>query len=216
MSKELTIVQKTAKTTDNLVNQAYAFSIATAQDQIVCEEVLKGGKALKDNINQHYDSFLDPLKKQVAEKEAERKSIVSRIDVAIQMLKDKLTGWLDSERKRKEAAAAIADAEDELVLKKQQAQLVKKLVKEGKVEEAQAITEEVLPVQHNVVEATTTGEGIGSSSRLTFEIENIDKVPDFYFKPRELDTAKIRKAGYANKKISGIRFYRKPVISVKV
>jgi len=216
MSKELTVVKKTEKQSVALVEKAQSFKIATVQDQFLAEDLLKSGKALKKSIDEHYDSFLDPLKLQIKEKEAERKGIVGKIDEAITLLKDKLTNWLVAEKARKVAEAAAQDALDLLQMKKEKAQLVKKLVKEGKVEEAQEVANENLPVLYNVVETTETTDGINTTSRLTYEIENVDKIPDFFFKPRELDTKKIWKAGYAGQKVPGIKFFRKDILSVKI
>ncbi len=216
MSKALTIVQKATNQTETLVEQAKSYEIATVQDQLLAEDLLKGGKTLKQSINEHYDSFLDPLKLQIKEKEAERKGIVGKIDEATTLLKDKLGSWLAKEKQRKATEAAAQDALDLLQTKKEQAQLVKKLVKDGKIEEAQEVANETLPAIHNMVEATETSDGINTSSRLDYTVLDIDKVPVFFFKPRELDTKKIWKAGYAGQKITGIKFLRKDIVNVKI
>jgi len=178
--------------------------------------VLVGLKRLRKEIENHYDNLIKPIDKVLKDKKHERDNKLAELDSRIVGVSTRINGYIAAESARRLEATKANNQAAQKVEAKERTKEIKALIKEGKVEEAlelkaapsTAIAEYVEPVRAGV-------EQVSTSSLLDFKVEDESKIPNMYFKPRELDTKAIRAAGHAGKTISGIRFFRKQGLVVR-
>lgn len=190
-------------------------SITNADEQKFAEELIVRGKRLYKEIKAHYDGLIKPIKETIAKTVAERDEKLNKIQEALDKLKTKLTAYIDFENEKRQKEVDKKNQQALAAATKEVTATVKALIKEGKVEEALELKAEPLPVPRQFAEKVETGDSISRVMILDWEITDASAIPEFYYKPRELDTKKVREAGLAGNEIAGIRFFRKATLAVR-
>lgn len=177
--------------------------------------VLVGLKRLHKEIKDHYDNLIKPIDKALSDKKHERDSKLAELDQRIEYTSSRINGYIAAEETRRIEAAKVNNEAAQKAEEKAKTKEIKTLIKQGDVETALALKDAPSTALVEYAEPVRTIEPISTSKRLDFVIEDESKIPNLYFKPRKLDTKKIRKAGHEGKIISGIRFFRKSGLVVR-
>ncbi len=197
-----------------VIEQAKQLQIVDKTSLDAASDFLVRTKRLYKEIEAHYDNIIKPIKKNIRNIELEKREKLAELDKVIDTVKGQVAGYISAETERQQIQAKKDNA---LALKneeKERKQAIKGLISEGKVEQALELKKApILATVHLPVAPEPTG-GVYKSELLDYTIENLDKIPNEYFKPRELDTKKIREAGHEGKEIPGIRFFKKISIGV--
>lgn len=186
--------------------QANQIIIQTVQDQKQAESFLKHATRLRKEINAHYGNLIDPIQKVIKEKRQEWKGHIDRLDQAIATVKQKLNIYISSENEKKALIAAAQTQKSEKDAKKDRDQQIKKLVKQGKVDDAIALKDEPLPAVVYHAEQTATGDGVSTAKILKWKVTDELAIPKKYWSQPELLTSDIRHDLHHNglNSISGI------------
>lgn len=171
-------------------------------------------KKLYKEIESHYDSIIKPIKKNIRNVEIEKKEKLSQLDSVVNILKTRISTYLSEEAIASAKEAEINNAHNLKQEEKDRKNTIKVLMKQGKVDEAMALKEAPMLVPVHIPDVPILSSGVYRTDILDYEIQDVDKIPNEYFKPRELDSKKIREAGFASKEIPGIKFFRKISIGV--
>lgn len=170
---------------------------------------------LSKEIKAHYDNLIKPIKATIRAKEQERDEHLSEISEKVTALRTNMQAYIQLEEAKRHEEAKKQNEAVAKIEEKERTKEIKKLVKEGKVDEALALKEAPSTAIVEFAPPVTINGPIYKKKILDFAVEDTTKVPNIYWKPRELDTVAIRKAGHEGKTIPGIRFFYKEGLMVK-
>jgi len=187
--------------------------ITTPEEQQMAEDMLVRGKRLYKEIKTHYDGLIRPIQTALDVKKCERDEHLEAIEAKLNIIKTRVTTYLTIVEAKRQEEVNKQNAKLLEKAKQETKQEVKALIKAGKVDEALAV--KPAPVEFRYAEAAATGDGVERREVLDFEIINLKLVPETYFKPRELDRAKIKNAGREGKEIPGVKFFKKTTLAIR-
>lgn len=180
---------------DAMKEKVSAIQVSSTEELQAVAGYVKDIKTMKKFVEQERDKYITPAKEIIAKAKEQYDPYARACDEAEYALKEKAQVYMLAEQKKEEAGKAkiLADGRTSVETK------VKKL--------------ETIP---EAVKTAKTDNG-SLTMKMVKDIRILDesKIPDEYYKPRELDLVKIKRVAIAGLSIPGVEVYEKPQMASK-
>lgn len=189
-AEEIKVVQTKI---DGMQETVKAVEVKSQEDLTNVASQISAVKKMKKYVEQERDKYIKPAKEIIQTAKDKYDPYVKACEEAEKILKGKAETYMLAEAKKKEEAKAKEISKVESGYQKPET-AVKKL-------------EAIGDVQKKV----DTGDSTLSMKMVKdYRIVDEAKIPEEYYKPRELDLAKIRKVALAGVAIPGVEVFEKP------
>lgn len=186
-------VQATDVRITKLKDQMEAIKVTTPEElNAVAEHIASVKQAAKD-VTEVRDKYIEPAKSIIEHAKATFDPIINRCKDIETFLKNKAQEYMLAEKKKADEKAAKEAAKVESGYQKPET-AAKKI---AEIPEAQRVSK-------------TDKSTLSMKMVKDYRIIDEKKIPEEYYKPRELDTAKIRKVALAGIAIPGVEVFEKP------
>lgn len=190
---QLAIIEQKAS---SMMEKIKTLAITTADELAAASDMTKSIKQLAVYIKAEKEKFTAPAKQIIATAKEKYDPYLAQCDQAEAILKGKSRDYLIAEEKKAEAARA---------------KIVKK-VETGRMKPETAI-DRLNDVQEAPKKAVTEASSLTLTKRKDVRIVNQALIPDEYYKPRELDMMKLRRAVTSGVQVPGTELIEIAVMS---
>ncbi len=170
------------------MTQVYAVSVASIEELNTVSDMIAQVKKLAKYIEGEKEKYIAPAKEIIASAKAQYDPYIAQCKAAEVDLKQKAQAFMLAERKRE-------DEERKKIVAK---------VETGYIKPETAMTK-LADVEVAPKTAATTTSKLTMRMRKDVEIVNQALIPEEYYKPRELDMAKLRKVVTAGVEVPGTK-----------
>jgi len=186
-------VQATDVRITKLKDQMEAIKVTTPEELNAVAEHIAAVKQASKDVTAVRDKYIEPAKAIIEHAKSTFDPIIRRCAEIEAFLKGKAQDYMLAEKKRTDEAAAKEAAKVESGYQKPET-AAKKI---AAIPEAQRVSK-------------TEKSTLSMKMVKDYRIINEALIPEEYYKPRELDTAKIRKVALAGVAIPGVEVFEKP------
>ena len=190
---QLAIIEQKAS---SMMEKIKTLAITTADELAAASDMTKSIKQLAVYIKAEKEKFTAPAKQIIATAKEKYDPYLAQCDQAEAILKGKSRDYLIAEEKKAEAARA---------------KIVKK-AETGRMKPETAI-DRLNDVQEAPKKAVTEASSLTLTKRKDVRIVNQALIPDEYYKPRELDMMKLRRAVTSGVQVPGTELIEIAVMS---
>lgn len=175
---------------DSMRDQVSAIQVTSQEELTAVAGHIDNVKKMGKFVKQERDKYIQPAKEIIEKAKEQYDPYIKACEEAEELLKQKAQTFMLEQKKKEdeEKAKILAD---------------KRTKVETKVEKIENV---------KVAEKTVDTGASKLTMKMVKDIRIVDeaKIPDEYYKPRELDLAKIRKVALAGVAIAGVEVYEKP------
>lgn len=156
-------------------------------------------KRIQKGVTEVRDKYIQPAKDIIAHAKATFDPIINNASEVERLLKDKAQTFMVAEQKRKREA---------------EAKEIKKV--ESGYQKPETAARKISEQPEAKKSADATDSKLSMKMVKDFRITDETKIPDEYYKPRELDMQKIKKVALAGVAIPGVEVFEKPQMSSRL